>query len=117
MTPSAANTIERAVENESVFRRVNEEIASAAAEADVATFVCECSDPSCHATIELTQVEYAWIRSHPTYFVVTAGHENGPEERTARVVRYTLAHSVVEKLGYAAALAVADRAAHLEPVR
>jgi hypothetical protein len=120
MSSSAASTIERAVENESVFRRVNEEIAATAAaggDGAAATFVCECSDPSCHATIELTQVEYAWIRSHPTYFVVTAGHEQRPDERTARVVRYALAHTVVEKLGYAAALAAADRAAHPEPAR
>ena len=110
MTPGASNTVERAVENETVFRRVNNDIeANAAARgAREATFLCECADPTCHSTIELTLTEYAWIRSHPTYFVVAAGHEGGLEaESSGRVVRWSLSSSVVEKLGYAGALAAA----------
>lgn len=107
MTPSAS-MIERAVENESVFRRVNDEIEATAAASGAAraTFVCECSDPNCGATIALALREYRWIRDHPTYFLVAAGHEEEPGE-LARVVRYHLAYGVVEKLGYAAALAAA----------
>jgi len=109
MSQGAFSTIERAVENESVFRRVNDEIEATAVAtpgAREATFVCECQDPGCHATIQLTLLEYGWIRAHPTYFVVAAGHEEESEE-VGRVVRYQLAYSVVEKLGYAAALAAA----------
>jgi len=110
MTPGAASTVERAVENESVFRRVNNDIEASAEVrgAGNATFLCACADPTCHATIELALIEYAWIRRHPTYFVVAAGHEGGLEaESSARVVRWSLASSVVEKLGYAGALAAA----------
>jgi len=110
MTPGGSSTVERAVENGSVFRRVNNDIeaSAVAADADAATFLCECADPTCHASFELTLAEYQWIRSHPAYFVVAAGHEGGLEaESSARVVRWSLSSSVVEKLGYAGALAAA----------
>ena len=110
MTPGASSTVERAVENESVFRRVNNEIESTAAarRAEDATFLCECADPTCRATIELALAEYRWIRRHPTYFVVAAGHEDTLDsESSGRVVRWSLSSSVIEKLGYAGALAAA----------
>jgi hypothetical protein len=107
MAQDTTSTVERDVENESVFRRVNDEIEAAArSEAQDATFLCECEDPGCHSTIVLSLEEYTWIRRHPTYFVVAAGHEREDTDQ-GRVVRYYLAYSVVEKLGYAAALAAA----------
>jgi hypothetical protein len=105
MTRDVTSTVERAVESELVFRRVNDDIdANASASgADRATFLCECGDPSCHTGIELTLDEYGWIRSHPTYFVVAAGHE----EDAVHVIRWSLSFSVVEVTGYAGALAAA----------
>jgi hypothetical protein len=114
MTPESTSTIERAVENETVFRRLNDEIEAKAAEtpgAFEATFVCECRDPTCRATIRLPLGQYGWIREHPTYFVVAAGHEDEPDD-IGRVVQYHLAYSIVEKLGYAAALAAASYRGH-----
>jgi hypothetical protein len=108
MTRDATSTVERAVESEVVFRRVNDdiEVSASASGSSEATFLCECDDPSCHAGIELTLEEYHWIRSHPTYFVVAPGHE-GELEGVGRVVRWSLGSSVVERLGYAGALAAA----------
>ena len=105
---SFASTIERAVENESVFRRVNDEIEATAAPTGAlqATFVCECSDPNCGGTIGLPLVLYRRIRRHPANFVVSAGHEEAPDA-LSQVVHYHLSYSVVEKVGYAAALAAA----------
>ena len=117
MTPELTATIERAVENETVFRRLNDTIAATAADtagASEATFVCECRDSTCRATIRLPLGRYAWIRSHPTYFVVAAGHEDESEEQ-CRVVQYYLAYSIVEKLGYAAALAAVSYRGHAAP--
>jgi len=108
MTPDVASTVEQAVESESVFRRVNDDIhVSARAQgAGDATFLCECADPTCHATIELRLSEYRWVRRHATYFVVAAGHEDC-SDGMERVVRWSLSSSVIEKLGYAGALAAA----------
>jgi len=108
MTRVATSTIEQAVESESVFRRVNDDIAVSASTcgSSEATFLCECDEPSCHAGIALTLEEYRWVRSHPTYFVVAPGHES-EMEGVARVVSWSLGSSVVERLGYAGALAAA----------
>ena len=114
MTPELTATIERAVENETVFRRLNDTIEATAAGtpgALEATFVCECRDSTCRATIRLPLGRYAWIRSHPTYFVVAAGHEDESEDQ-CRIVEYYLAHSIVENLGYAAALAAVSYRGH-----
>jgi len=109
MTRDATSSVEKAVESESVFRRVNDFIeAGASAEGvDEATFLCECHDPSCHSTIPLPLSEYRWVRSHPTYFVVAAGHER-ETDGLGRVVRWSLGSSVLERLGYAGALAAAS---------
>ena len=109
MTRDIASTVERAVESETVFRRVNDDIEASAEAcgADTATFLCECADPTCHAGIELVLAEYRWIRRHPTYFVVAAGHEGRDDESLTRVVHWSLGSSVVERLGYAGALAAA----------
>ena len=107
MTRDATSTVERAVESELVFRRVNDdiEVSASACGSSEATFLCECDDPSCHAGIALTLEEYHWIRNHPTYFVVTPGHEGDPG--SGRVVQWSLTSSVVERIGYAGALAAA----------
>ena len=85
--------------------RVNDNIeASAAAHhADEATFLCECDNLGCHAAVELSLDDYGWIRSRPTYFLVVVGHEG--DEGSCRVVRVSLSSSVIERIGYAGALA------------
>ena len=108
MMRDATTAVERAVESELVFRRVNNDIEASASEngSDDATFLCECDDPSCHTGIELSLDEYRSIRGNPTYFVVAAGHE-GELSGWSRVVYWSLGSSVVERLGYAGALAAA----------
>jgi hypothetical protein len=107
MTRDVTSTVERAVEAEAVLRRVNDDIEASAAThgAGEATFLCECDDPSCHAAVELSLDDYRSIRSHPTYFLVAAGHEG--DDGSGRVVKVSLRSSVVERIGYAGALAAA----------
>lgn len=40
---------------------------------------CECGDPVCDATVELTEGEYESVREDPTRFVVSVNHEDPGE--------------------------------------
>ena len=50
---------ERAASNQTVFRAANEALRSGRADRSTAhTFICECGDEACMASIELTYDEY-----------------------------------------------------------
>jgi hypothetical protein len=103
---------ERAAENQSLFREVNERIEDLAADAAFQTFVCECADTECAEGISATLEEYEAVRSGPNRFLVLAGHDiPGVEEVVATTERYV----VVSKLGVGAAVAEeADPRQHRE---
>jgi len=64
--------------NESVFREVNERIENAADSfglTEELSFICECGDPDCVQQISMTRTEYEALRSDPTHFAVSPGHE------------------------------------------
>jgi len=122
MASNALTDLERRVENEVLFRRVNETIEAATdVGASTATFLCECSDANCRQTLELPIVEYEEVRHHAARFIVRPEHE--VTDDIGRVVERRLEYSVIEKIGYAAALARAsyprDRKAlaHASPQR
>jgi hypothetical protein len=103
----AVTELERRTENESVFRRVNETIEAATdLGASTAVFLCECWNANCRQTLELAITEYERVRQHATRFIVAPGHEMSDDE--GRVVERRLTYSIVEKEGYAAALARAS---------
>ena len=62
--------------NDHLSHTAEQELAS-----DRIAFLCECSDPSCTATVELSAAEYATVRSHPGQFLVLPGHERPADER------------------------------------
>jgi hypothetical protein len=69
---------ERLAQNEIMFRRVNERIASD--DHETATpheleLVCECSDRECLEALRIEVAEYEWLRSSPRRFAVLPGHE------------------------------------------
>jgi len=68
----------RRIENELLFRRVNDEIEvvahSRAADAASVVFLCECSRLECSTGIELTPDEYRAVRAHRAHFAVSPGH-------------------------------------------
>lgn len=70
---------ERLARNESLYREVNERLKDLGESFSVVTeetaFVCECGNPDCTEPISLTLNEYERVRSEPTHFVVTKGHE------------------------------------------
>ena len=103
--------LRRLAENESVFREVNERIEESAERFRITTqarFVCECADPSCTQSIELTLTEYEAVRAGPARFALKSGHE---EPDIERVVEEHDRYLVVEKMEGPGR----DRAAELDP--
>ena len=67
-----------AVQTEEVFRSANERIAEKGRELGWAfpvPFLCECSDRSCFARLELTLAAYEQLRLHPQRYITAPGHE------------------------------------------
>jgi hypothetical protein len=63
---------------EDVFRNVNDRIAEKGSEFALRLpwpFLCECSDMSCFARLELTLEEYEELRSHPGRYLTVPGHD------------------------------------------
>ena len=100
---------ERAARNESLFREVNERIASAGSgfEATELKVICECSGASCAATFEIDVGDYETVREHGDRFAVLPGHVDPDIER---VVEDRGEVGVVEKRGPGA-----DVARRLDP--
>ena len=68
---------ERLAQNEVMFRRVNERIASEDHDTTPheLELVCECSDRECLKVLRIDVAEYEWVRSSPRRFAVLPGHE------------------------------------------
>jgi hypothetical protein len=94
MNPS----VERIAEIESLFRNVNERIATAAVnyEVESAEFYCECHDPACGARVTVPLDEYEDVRAESTLFVHARDHF---EPEFERVVDETPRYTVVRKVG------------------
>ena len=109
MTPDGLSA-ERAAQNQSLFRAVNEEIRALAgrlgAELAPAGFVCECADLGCRTRISLAADEYEQLRRTPTRFAVMPEGTHVFTE-FERLVQTHERYWIVEKAGAAAAVAVA----------
>jgi hypothetical protein len=63
---------------EDVFRSANDRIAEKGSELGLRLpwpFLCECSDMSCFARLELTIEAYEELRSHPGRYLTVPGHD------------------------------------------
>ena len=82
---------------ESLFRDVNERIATAAGGfgSDEAEFVCECADPACVHRVEVPLEVYEEVRAEPTTFILANGHE---ERSIEKVVETRRRFQIVEKV-------------------
>jgi hypothetical protein len=89
--------LEQIAKTESVFREVNEVIATTAGrlDADDTEFVCECADSDCADRIPAPLDDYERVREHPARFMLKHGHERPLVEK---VVRRTDAYTIVEKV-------------------
>ena len=86
----------QAARTESAFREVNEAIAKSAElfEADEASFICECADPTCAHRVTAELQEYEAVRADGTHFLLAPGHS---EPSVERVLERTGDYEVVEK--------------------
>src|SRR3954462_1731778 len=88
---------ERIGRTESLFRGVNERIASTSRRfgGDDASFVCECDDPQCTHRVRATLAEYEAVRADGARFLVAPGPEkDGVEEVRGRGTRFSLVEKV-----------------------
>jgi hypothetical protein len=89
---------ERMVENEKLFRTANERlqkhVEEAAAPDQRIPFLCECTDDTCMARVELKGDEYARVRADENHFVIFPAH---PMMESERVVVQNEHFWIVEK--------------------
>ena len=87
---------ERMIENEKLFREVNESVADLQGNfsATDPEWVCECGDETCFDKVAVPTEDYQQIRAHGDWFLITPGHEKADIER---IVRQNGGFVVVEK--------------------
>jgi hypothetical protein len=88
---------QRIIENEKLFREVNERVAQMEAgfSGPHPSWVCECGDETCFQKVSVPIDEYRRIRANKAWFVVLPGHEKPDAER---IVSRDGGFYVVEKL-------------------
>ena len=102
MTEQLEERQERAAQNQSLFREVNERMETLGRGRSFVQFVCECADLACAEELSLTLEEYEHVRASPATFVVRPGHELPDVEST---VETSTRFVVVRKRGVAEAIA------------
>jgi len=87
---------ERIIENEKLFREVNERVADMQAtfSGPDPEWVCECGDETCFDKVSVPIDDYQQIRAHDDWFLIRPGHEKIDVEK---VVRQRDGFLVVEK--------------------
>jgi 23S rRNA A1618 N6-methylase RlmF len=87
---------QRIIENEKLFREVNERVAQIQANysGPDPEWVCECGDETCFEKVALAVEDYEQIRTHSDWFVIRPGHDKPDVER---VVHQYDGYVVVEK--------------------
>ena len=87
----------RIIENEKLFREVNERVAQMEAgfSGPDPVWVCECGDETCFEKVAVPIADYKRIRSNEAWFVILPGHEK-PDVET--VVDKNGGFYVVEKI-------------------
>ena len=99
---------ERLAKNESLFRTLNENIASLAGTLGSETpyeFICECASSDCFERIVLTRAEFERVRSDGARFLMAADHVDIQIEL---IVEQHENYVVVEKDGVAGLVAQGD---------
>lgn len=98
----------RLVQNEALYREVNERIRAHAREQlpgeaeHLYEFICECSNIDCNLLLGLPLGDYERVRADARRFIVAPGHHLPDIER---VVEQRAGYSVVEKEGEAGEVA------------
>jgi hypothetical protein len=94
--PEAAAPADRLERNQQLFRMVNDRLFEISIhEFDApwtgkTTYLCECADPACLDTIELTLDEYENLRAESDLRAVTPGHEQPGCKVILRTQRFSV---------------------------
>lgn len=95
------------VPNQLLCREVNERLYAEALlrreGGEAVSFVCECGQRGCEASLRLTGAAYDGVRRFPTRFLLAARHASAADER---IVADSGEHVVVEKVGPSALVAI-----------
>jgi hypothetical protein len=85
----------RIAQTEAFFRQVNDVIAQNGTR-DGKPYMCECANPYCNVTMDVTGQDIKTLHSVPGFYVILPGHEIPDVER---VVRATATYTIVAKDG------------------
>jgi ANTAR domain-containing protein len=94
----SARREKRMVETEELYRQVNDAIAENRT-VDGQLYMCECANPYCNETMQLTSEDIEVLHSMPGYYIILPGHEVPDVES---VVHSTDSYEIVNKLTAAA---------------
>jgi len=75
---------ERALHTEELARRLNEATAESSPE-EAGEYVCECANPYCTETLEVSAEQLATLHSRPGFYLVVPGHQIPDFEETVMV--------------------------------
>jgi hypothetical protein len=93
--PETAAPAERLELRQRLFREVNDKLCELWTQLDPpstgrTTYLCECADPACLDTIELTLGEYENVRAEPDLRAVAPGHEQPGCQLIIRKQRFSV---------------------------
>src|SRR5215203_7276846 len=104
---------QRAAQNQSLFREVNERVKDLNDHFDLSTpvteWVCECANDDCFDRIEMSTSQYEDVRRHSSRFLVSPSELHVWPDAENVVERFTN-YWIVEKIGLAAQIAEAHAA-------
>jgi 23S rRNA A1618 N6-methylase RlmF len=77
---------ERIIENEKLFREVNERVAQIQGNysGPDPEWVCECGDETCFEKLSVSVEDYQRVRSNKAWFMIRPGHDKPDVERVVR---------------------------------
>jgi hypothetical protein len=93
--PETAAPADRLERNQQLFREVNDKLCELWTQLDPpwtgrTTYLCECADPACLDTIELTLDEYENLRAESDLRAVAPGHEQPGCQVILRTQRFSV---------------------------
>ena len=94
--PQKTSPADRPAVNQRLFHEVDSKVHELAIHqldppwTERTSYLCECTDPGCDGTVEMTLNEYEGLREEPGVTAVAPGHEPPSSQVVARSDRFSL---------------------------